>query len=954
MTNKNVCRHKVLSELPPNIVQQVNQHVIRDLLLGVEELQHLNKGLLNALSESTESYVYSPEDAIIDIDSSVPGLHVIARGEVEVLSPSGDMLETLSTKCFFGNRALKASYTSRNLYRARSFAEVLFLRGSTYRHICEQFLDKDAIHSQADSQKVQGTGSDRHGSIKRTINTTFLKLTRGSNSNLKQKGPWHLVWRKNLERFARRSLRPQSQFRLLWNSLVFFVLLFYLTSEAWLLSASLQTNFWWRMRQVIYVSWTLDLVMLVDAILIATCFGVVHDGVVLSGHLQILQHYREHNNIVATVIAIFPFDVILATTVDIQWLPAARLLKMIHMSRLSTYIFDFLQNLNRLFGIDISFEMGRFLSLYFFLFELCHWAGCIWILVADIATEVFHYPLNWIIRDQLKVGDGGLVDVDYGAMYAVVYSRAIYWASSVMSSVGFPDILETNPVETVTVIFVMFIGYLLFNTLLGAIAGLIGSFNREKREFNIKVDKMRSLMRYTKIPSHIEEKVLRYYEYIWSRFGGVDEQAILNTLPKSLRSDVIHFVLSPLVHKVPFFVGCSEPMERMLLSLFELRIMLDGDVLVLEGDIGKEMFIVERGSVQITSGDRSIVYATLSVGDYIGESCLLELSPRTASAFAVGYVDTYCITNDNFLKVAEKFPSEYQAIVTAIQEVIAEKKRRNTVAVIAKRQSMVLAASRALPRRLPPNPNRNANKVSNKFDNNNGQQKENDVDTVIPFSLDTNEKDDDNEEEVEEDYLSPLPTILNNGNSLIEDYPMSIKKPSAMIRLASFTSSNEEDGNDQNEDENSSSAHQPKLTIMILTNRTYALSRLISSFLCQITSTTFLPKWFHVHPEAKSKLIWDLIIFVILVYYLSMVPLRLAIHNVPNLLYILDYSCDVTIAIDSLLYANAFACYVGGNLLTHRHDIWLAYQGDRLLFDILASIPYDLLLFCIDPTSRRA
>jgi hypothetical protein len=143
----------------------------------------------------------------------------------------------------------------------------------------------------------------------------------------------------------------------------------------------------------------------------------------------------------------------------------------------------------------------------------------------------------------------------------------------------------------------------------------------------------------------------RYYEYIWARYGGIDEAAVLRDLPKSLRAAVANHVLGPLLCRIPFFECCSHPMEQMLVSLFETRIFLQDDPLMICGEVGQDMFIIEKGEVEITSADRSKTYAKLSDGDYVGESCFLELSKRTASAYALDYVDTYFLTRDNFLKV---------------------------------------------------------------------------------------------------------------------------------------------------------------------------------------------------------------------------------------------------------------------------------------------------------------
>jgi hypothetical protein len=144
---------------------------------------------------------------------------------------------------------------------------------------------------------------------------------------------------------------------------------------------------------------------------------------------------------------------------------------------------------------------------------------------------------------------------------------------------------------------------------------------------------------------------LQVLRVIWARYGGIDEAAVLRDLPKSLRAAVANHVLGPLLRRIPFFAHCSHPMEQMLVSLFETRIFLQDDPLMICGEVGQDMFIIEKGEVEITSADRSKTYAKLSDGDYVGESCFLELSKRTASAYALDYVDTYFLTRDNFLKV---------------------------------------------------------------------------------------------------------------------------------------------------------------------------------------------------------------------------------------------------------------------------------------------------------------
>lgn len=85
----------------------------------------------------------------------------------------------------------------------------------------------------------------------------------------------------------------------------------------------------------------------------------------------------------------------------------------------------------------------------------------------------------------------------------------------------------------------------------------------------------------------------------------------------------------------------------------------DGDVIVFEGDLDKEMFIIQEGSVRITkkvSGEE-VQLATLDRGDFFGEMSLLEALPRSATVHAVGLAKLQVIQPGGFLLKIRRDPT---------------------------------------------------------------------------------------------------------------------------------------------------------------------------------------------------------------------------------------------------------------------------------------------------------
>ena len=73
-----------------------------------------------------------------------------------------------------------------------------------------------------------------------------------------------------------------------------------------------------------------------------------------------------------------------------------------------------------------------------------------------------------------------------------------------------------------------------------------------------------------------------------------------------------------------------------------------GDVLFQEGDIGRDMFIVLRGEVQITksSGTSQVQLGSFVAGEFFGEMALVRDDVRSATVVAQADCVTICFRRD--------------------------------------------------------------------------------------------------------------------------------------------------------------------------------------------------------------------------------------------------------------------------------------------------------------------
>ena len=94
----------------------------------------------------------------------------------------------------------------------------------------------------------------------------------------------------------------------------------------------------------------------------------------------------------------------------------------------------------------------------------------------------------------------------------------------------------------------------------------------------------------------------------------------------------------------------------------------DGDVLIEEGALPTDVYLIESGTVDVTHEEQLI--ASLGPGDVVGEIALLDPQRRTATVTATSTVRTVALSVSDFASMDEEMPE----ITKQLRE-IAERRR---------------------------------------------------------------------------------------------------------------------------------------------------------------------------------------------------------------------------------------------------------------------------------------
>jgi CRP-like cAMP-binding protein len=115
---------------------------------------------------------------------------------------------------------------------------------------------------------------------------------------------------------------------------------------------------------------------------------------------------------------------------------------------------------------------------------------------------------------------------------------------------------------------------------------------------------------------------------------------------------------------VPLFAACSrKDLQKIARASDELTVP-EGRVLVNQGDVGRECFVIIDGTATVKRNGRKV--ATLGPGDYVGELSLLDKGPRTATVQATSPLSVLVLAPREFSGVLDDVPGLARQLLASL------------------------------------------------------------------------------------------------------------------------------------------------------------------------------------------------------------------------------------------------------------------------------------------------
>lgn len=300
-------------------------------------------------------------------------------------------------------------------------------------------------------------------------------------------------------------------------------------------------------------------------------------------------------------------------------------------------------NRSRAYQISTGKVKGVFQSvseLTIIIFLVAHWLGCVWYAAVlwelDDISQLYTINPNYFSKN---IWDTYLTCLADGSAMIVGWT-----GPSAYRSDGF-----TVP-ETVFYIFAAPFAALFLAWVVGVfIIAMERAAESHQRQMRVLED-VSSVLISLGMPLATRLRAMQYYSYqILHHCDKEKYERFFTGLSAPLRVEVRMMMYEGLILNAPFLSDTSGELLMSLVMAFEEEVFSPGDLIVRKGEIGHELYFVQKGLCEVLADDQCTeVLAMKSVGEYFGEVSIIFDKPRTAWVKAVTFCRLVKLTREAF------------------------------------------------------------------------------------------------------------------------------------------------------------------------------------------------------------------------------------------------------------------------------------------------------------------
>ena len=303
-------------------------------------------------------------------------------------------------------------------------------------------------------------------------------------------------------------------------------------------------------------------------------------------------------------------------------------------------------------------------KVFVFIIISLHLGACLWVLVIDPCKEGYDMLESpWCNQDWVYDVYAESLHISTVMMLGISNSH-IMGANQTLDTKIPQDNLNKSQLHIISILFMVY-GLYLGALMVSEMTVYVMGKTQGSSAFQRKIDRVNHEMEYYAVPFELRGKVKAFYDYIWVNQKQYDEQIGLlsdKSMSTDLQRQLALHLFKDVVSHISFFADVDDIVLGQICLSLKTLVFLPQDMILFKGDVGKELFIIAKGVVEVMRDDlpkdkRAMAnQILLRSGSFFGEIALVMEVRRTCSVQARTVCEINILLQSTFDDVLREHP----------------------------------------------------------------------------------------------------------------------------------------------------------------------------------------------------------------------------------------------------------------------------------------------------------
>ncbi|KAL1210335.1 putative potassium channel AKT5 [Cardamine amara subsp. amara] len=213
----------------------------------------------------------------------------------------------------------------------------------------------------------------------------------------------------------------------------------------------------------------------------------------------------------------------------------------------------------------------------------------------------------------------------------IQYITAMYWSITTFSTTGYGDIHGNNASERAFILFYMIFNLGLLTYIIGNMTNLVVHVTSRTRIFRDTIHAATAFAQRNNLPVRLQEQMVAHLSLRYRTDSeGLQQQEIIDSLPKAIRSSISHYLFYEVVDKIYLFHGISNDLLFQLVTEMKAEYFPPKEDVILRNEAPTDFYIMVTGAVEFIARVNGVdqVVGEAHTGQVFGEVGVLCYRPQ--------------------------------------------------------------------------------------------------------------------------------------------------------------------------------------------------------------------------------------------------------------------------------------------------------------------------------------